>query len=80
MRYASITTSCVADEKPNNTAPQAIALRPPENCGFMDDINTIATIINPCASNNQLRRLPNTRDSSGTGSASINGDHTNLNE
>ena len=81
IRYASITMSCVAAEKPNNTA--ANAMRTKLSCpvaGLVSPIKTMPSIILLCATSNHARRRPNHAVNTGKGNLSINGAHTNLNE
>ena len=79
MRYASITISWVADEKPNKTAAHAIVAKVVV-AGSIKAIAAIDSIIINCDNNNHARRRPKNRVNSGTGKLSTNGAQTNLNE
>ena len=78
MRNASITTSCVADEKPKATAAKAMVVKPV--CGSISAIQTMDAITAHCDNNNQPRRRPKKCVKKGKGILSTSGAHTNLNE
>ncbi len=73
--------SCVAEEKPNRTAPIAIISKLLTlDFGSTDDIRRIESIIDACANNIQARRRPSFLLKIGMGKRSTSGAQTNLNE
>ena len=68
--------SCVAEPKATARAPQTTGCS--ATCGLLKDMATKPAMMASCEANNQLRRRPNNRVSSGIGSRSTSGAQTHL--
>ena len=68
--------SCVAE--PTATATAHHTMGASDCCGSVSAMHTSASMITACESNNQLRRRPKARVSSGIGMRSTRGDQTHL--
>src|SRR5688572_22172897 len=78
MRHASMTMSCVAEEKPTKTAN--IAISPRFETGSVPAISHSPNIISPWQTSIHDRRCPSQVVSNGIRDRSINGAQRNLNE